>query len=407
MLLLSLWACGASGPGSAGSWREQGKRALKQGRLGLAAKAFQKDSKANPTDAEPHRWLARTHKRRGDFKAALGAWKRWLEAKPEDWTAWQQVGDLYFATGQYAAALNAFERVVASAIAAPIVIARMAEAEIQLRREGKARQRLETAIKEHPDAPALHRVHGRVLLALNHPHKAVVALKKASSLDPNDVEALFDMGQILEAVGFPKRARNAFELVLKRRPNHVGATVRLGRLLIQLGEPVDALIHLQKAVRMQPDDVSTQNSLGVAFNTAGMRPEAVAVFEKALATDSKQPAIHANMAEALYGMAAFKRSATHLRRALALDPKRASDRLALRRVVLMDEVSKTRCAASGEPSAKAIESRLKMRWRTEGWPAGTYKAPLSQVMSDREALLLLDQAVLRCRRPAKTGKPTT
>ncbi len=260
LLIAGLTCCGATGPGSAGSWRSKGKAALKQGRLGVAAQAFAEDLRANPTDPTPHRWLARTHERRGDFTEALASWNRWLAANPTDWAAWQKVGDLCFATGQYAASLDAFERVVASAIAAPIVIARMAEAEIQLRREGKARKRLEAALKEHTDAPSLYRVYGRVLLAQNHPHKSIVALKKASDLDPSDVTALYDMGRILEGVGFPKRARKAYAAVLSRRSNHVGATVRLGRVLIQLGQPVDALMHLQKAIRMQPDDVSTHNS---------------------------------------------------------------------------------------------------------------------------------------------------
>ena len=395
-----MMACGGAGGAGAGNWRAQGKVALEQGRLAVATHAFEQDAKTHPNDAEPHRWLAKTYERQGNFEQALSHWLAWLKAHPSDLVVWQKVGDLRFAMGQFLGAIHAYERVAASAYVAPVLVARLAESELQLRRDQSASDRLKKALAVHKDSPILHRVYGRALLALNQPGKAVKALQRAAELDPQDVSALFDMGRILEALSFPKRALLAYEKVLKRQPNHVQSLVRKGRMLIQLGEPVDALLPLQKAVRMQPDNVSTHNSLGVAFNAAGMRDEAANIYQKALALDNKQPALHANLAEALYGLGRFQKAVVHLRRALALDRSRTADQTALRRIVLMDEITKARCGQKETPlDSPALKKRLLKRWQREGWDPQLFRKHMAHVLSDREAMHLLQLAIENCAPP--------
>jgi len=392
-----MMACGGAGGVSAGNWRAQGKAALEQGRLAVATHAFEEDAKTHPNDAEPHRWLAKTYERRGNFEQALAHWLAWLKAHPGDLIAWQKVGDLRFAMGQFLGAIHAYERVAASAYVAPVLVARLAESELQLRRDKSATDRLKKALAVHKDSPILHRVYGRALLALNQPDKAVKALQRAAELDPQDVSALFDMARILEALSFPKRALSAYGKVLKRQLNHVQSLVRKGRLLIQLGRPIDAQLVLQQAVRMQPDSVSTHNSLGVAFSAAGMREEAAAVYQKALALDDKQPALHANLAEALYGLGRFMKAAAHLRRALALDRSRTADQTALRRIVLMDAIASARCDQKETAlDSPVLKKRLLERWQQEGWNPQLFRKHMGYVLNDQEAMHLLQLAIDNC-----------
>lgn len=376
--------------------RERGKVLLERGSVRQAVEAFELDVQAHPQDAVAHRWLAMAYTRKGDYGRARQAWGVALEANPADGDGWRRLGDITFALGQYQAARQAYRKALALKVSDLRLVVRLAEAEIELEEPELALRLLDQNQVRHPQSAAIHIARGRALNALHQPDKAVVAFRKAAELDDKDPTPWVEIGMIYEHLDFPSRAAKAYQQVIALQPEQVDVLTRLGRVLIQSGEVVDALPVLTRAVRLQPDSVAAHNNLGVAYSAVGLYDEAVDVLNRGLRVDPKQPTLHSNVAEAYYKQANLAKAEDHLRKAVELAPDRPLTAAALKRVVLMRVIVAARCRAGALPAASVLKQELTVRWQEEGWPAPSFEEELQAVLSDGEAMLLLEKASGRC-----------
>jgi len=69
---------------------------------------------------------------------------------------------------------------------------------------------------------------------------AVAALERCLSVDPNDVEAMLELGIAWEAASQPERAEALYRRSLDVEPHDARVHVRLGRLLLARGDSVAA-----------------------------------------------------------------------------------------------------------------------------------------------------------------------
>jgi tetratricopeptide (TPR) repeat protein len=409
-LLLCVMAAGCGGGLSDANLttHERGVRAFNQGRLGAAIRAFETHAAENPKAPDADRWLARALARGGKYTRAIEAWDRALALKSDDGEGWQMLGELSFGLGRYRSAYRALSKARRHGRTGALVDARLAECEIQLRRPKTALARTIKALAKYPESADLHLTHGRALVALYQPHKAVKAYRRAAKLAPTDPRPHIAVGQIYEATHFPRRAVTAYKRAIKIQPQHVVGLLNLGRVLVQVGEAVSAIPYLARAKRIQPDNAAIHHTQGAAFAASAMAQEAVIAFTAALKLDNTQPATHSAMAEAYYLLGRLKDAERHLRKALSLDGKRLADRNVLRRVALLQVVVEVYCEFGGSLGSSAlarrIEPRLISRWDNEGWPRNSHRADMASMMNDKQALSVARLAAKRCQK--KKAAPT-
>ena len=107
-------------------------------------------------------------------------------------------------------------------------------------------------------------------------------MQKALALDPDLVEASYNLGNAWLQSGKTAAAVQQWQKVLARQPDYVAALNNLGNYFLQHGETQTALGYLQKAVAIQPDFADANNNLGDALIESGRVNDAIPHFKRAL-----------------------------------------------------------------------------------------------------------------------------
>jgi predicted Zn-dependent protease len=81
----------------------------------------------------------------------------------------------------------------------------------------------------------------------------IAAFERCSSLYPNDVRLLADLGALYEATGDQAQAETRYRRALLVDPDDGELRLRLGRLLLRRGAAADARREAEVALKVQPN----------------------------------------------------------------------------------------------------------------------------------------------------------
>jgi tetratricopeptide (TPR) repeat protein len=221
----------------------------------------------------------------------------------------------------------------------------------------EAKERLDRAIKLHPDFAPAHDVFGDVLLAEGYVETAVKAYEQALRLDPTranlvkKLERAHELAattppaatipapsagrqmahadQIKEAEqlaksGEPQKAEDIFRDILKRDPNHVEAARLLAGIATEKNRFRDAEVFLRQAASNAPDYVRVWVDLANVLRERGKLEEALecALRVLELAPDKAEPhMLHANI---LGTMGRHEEAIEAYEQTLAIAPEKAA-----------------------------------------------------------------------------------
>ncbi len=150
--------------------------------------------------------------------------------------------------------------------------------------------------------------------------EAMVHLRQALQLDPNNVEtqsdvasALLQSGQVQESFPFLKRA-------LEIEPNRAAVHYNLASAQMQTGLVREATGELRKVVEIDPTNVPAYSLLGNALLQAGRADESLPPLQKALSMDPDYAPAHFNLANTLLHLGRADEAVAHLQQVLTLDP---------------------------------------------------------------------------------------
>ncbi len=186
---------------------------------------------------------------------------------------------------------------------------------------------------------------------------AIVELDNALKLDPDDVDAHFQMAVMYRKMDSLDDAKRALEEVEKRNSAYPGLALEQGLLMERRGDTASALSAYKKALSLSPTDVGLMLRVGVASFLAGdlegaqtqlknvlekepASPEAnfyygetlrrskrtaesLAYLQKATELVKDNPLYHLRYGMALEATRDVERAVAELQKALALDPKTA------------------------------------------------------------------------------------
>jgi tetratricopeptide (TPR) repeat protein len=151
--------------------------------------------------------------------------------------------------------------------------------------------------------------------------EAVVLVRRAVDLRPEDAALQLNLGNALKALGQLDGAIERFRNALTLAPGFPMAHYNLGNAYAAMGRHEDAVDAFEKALRLQPDDASSHNNLGNALHALGRHREAIASFQRALELRPGHAGAHNNMGMALNALGAADDALVQFRAALAAEPR--------------------------------------------------------------------------------------
>ena len=288
---------------------------------------------------------------------------------------------------------------------------------------GKAKEEADEGAVAEDDAvaeaasPEQHNGLGRIHLRNGEPDKALTEFQKALELDPNNAEALLNIGAIRQSEGRTDLAQQLVQQALKVDPNSIGALAQLAEIRRdqnQLGEAIrlfgealaiddsqpflylgmgdvlqragrfeEAERAFQSVLELEPDSFQARYNLGVTYTNMGRVEDAVAQYEAALQVDPKHPHVATlnNLGaiflaagqndqalekfEAAVDAATFHVESRYNAAILYLDRDRVDEA-----IELLEE------AATLEPNHEQITTRLGLAYMRQGRGQDAYKSLL-------------------------------
>lgn len=204
---------------------------------------------------------------------------------------------------------------------------RRPEAYAQLR-EVYGRKKIEELIQELEKAKARDKGDfiSRNLLGVLYAKKrlwqqAIALLQEALRIQPQDVDALTNLGWILTELKWYEEAGQKFQEALRLNPDYARAHAGLGGIYAEADRDYQAAIaEYLKALQVEPENATYLSDLAWAYYQAGQVDRAIEVFQKAIALKPDHVMAHANLGWAYLKKGEVEAAAAQFQEALHLDP---------------------------------------------------------------------------------------
>jgi tetratricopeptide (TPR) repeat protein len=168
---------------------------------------------------------------------------------------------------------------------------------------GEAKAEFEQLIKQYPNEADLYLFLGMSLLRLRDPPAAVLAIKRALSINPNHIEARTLLGYVeLEIRGDVDAAIKEYARVVELRPDLPEAYTNLAVAQKKKGDLDQAIVSLNKALERRPGFAAAITTRGAILAEQNKWAEARRDFEAALKLNPQDDG-------ALYGLSQALREA--------------------------------------------------------------------------------------------------
>ncbi len=135
----------------------------------------------------------------------------------------------------------------------------------------------------------------RALAKLGHVDDAKGWLRKATSSNPENYRAWYQLG-LLEAANDPTTAQAAYEKAVAIQPNYSPGQRELGMALFNQKNYAAAATHLEKARALGLEDAHLHNFLGICYSQMHQISKAAREHEHAVELDPKLAEAHLNLA---------------------------------------------------------------------------------------------------------------
>jgi tetratricopeptide (TPR) repeat protein len=160
-------------------------------------------------------------------------------------------------------------------------------------------------------------------LRAGRPGEAIVPLRNAARLEPNNSIILHDLGLACLEVGRLPDAVAALQGAVASNPRYADAYFRLGIALEKLGNMGEALVAYDRATNVLPSLTEAWFRAGALVYELGHRNEAIGCFRRAAATGGKTSFGRLGKARALLAEDRNREAEQVLREALVADPRNA------------------------------------------------------------------------------------
>jgi tetratricopeptide (TPR) repeat protein len=327
-------ATGSMGGERAAAYGDMGKLFLATEYLDAAETCF---ADAQVLQGEDLRWpyfLAQIHRRRNEPDKAAVLLERVLQLDPNHVPTLVWLGDVRLLEGRPDAAEAPLAKALTLAPRDAAVLDRAGRAALARRDYATAVKNLASALEIQPQASILHYPLSLAYRALGDTRNADAHLKLRGDVDvmPND-PLMQQVGALLQnASAAEVRAANAMatrqwaEAVVALRqaialsPDNAFSHLNLGTALFETGDAKGALDEFQTAIRLSPGLSKAHYGAGIVLEAAGRDREAIAAFTKAVDTEPASIEARMSLADALRRNVRDRESLPHYAEVVSRSP---------------------------------------------------------------------------------------
>ncbi len=230
---------------------------------------------------------------RRSLRRARDEFKQAMQARPDDWASYANLGSYYMEGEDFEAAVKAFETALKLE---PRVVGPMASLSIayaNLKQNDKAEAWLRRALKAEPDNAAVNLNLGMLLAETGRLDEAEKVLRAALKADPQLAAAAYNLGVIrgekkdlAQAVQWCRKAHDL-------QPDELKYTDSLVFYLNAKGDKDEVIAVLKKAIRENPMYVDGCETLSRIYEARGERKAAAGVLREALKQKGLPPQVRA------------------------------------------------------------------------------------------------------------------
>jgi tetratricopeptide (TPR) repeat protein len=198
-----------------------------------------------------------------DLDAARGNLARAIEADSTSASAYFQLGQLAFKTGQPDSAASYFEAAIRLDPKTPLYYLNLGVARFQMKDMDRALPAFREAIALDPRSALAHNLLGQALASMDSLSSAATEYDKALALEPNNGRALRGIGFCHLRASEHDKAVDAYRLATAADPKNAEGWVGLGQAYLGLRDLPEAESAFRKAQAIDPSNPSVKQGMEI------------------------------------------------------------------------------------------------------------------------------------------------
>jgi tetratricopeptide (TPR) repeat protein len=230
-----------------------------------AAQAFESALTLSPNAAEPYYYLGLIAWADGHDAQAADLWQRALALRQNFPEANFMVGEGLRKNHRASESVEFYRRAFQQDPSKFVYYARLGGVYLVLGQFDQAREVFSLGLHRFPSLPEAHYFLGIAARGAADYEQAEAELRKSLSLEPNNVNALAQLGFVLLERDRMAEAETKLRSAIKINDKHFYANYDLGRLLVKSRRYEEALPILQHAVMLKPNNSSVHYQLFMAL----------------------------------------------------------------------------------------------------------------------------------------------
>ena len=245
-----------------------------------------------------------------------------IQQQPNSPTPYIELGNLYFRAQKWQNALGCYSKAVKVAPKQAKYQLILAKALEKIGETAKADRVYYQAFSLEPDKISAnkHFALANRLLEQKQIKPAIACYRRAISIQPDLVEAYWQLGKILLGLEQTKGAFACFQQSIRVNPHHPRGYQLLGSAFAQVEDWQTTLKCYLKAAQINPNDGEIQHNLGETHTKLEQWQDAVDAYIKAIAINANNSWSYNNLGNAYLKLEQWQQAADSFRQAIALKP---------------------------------------------------------------------------------------
>ena len=263
----------------------QGLAKMQSGDSAEAEKQFRKAAELDPKSATPHFWLAFLYDKTQKGALAVPELKAALQADPNDWRGYMELGLNAYQSADYKDAVQNWEEALKLEPDNVLALRNLGAAYHLLGRDEDAAAALQHALEIKPNADVYNNL-GTIRFYQGHYAEAVPAFEKTVQLGSNSFDNWGNLGDAYRwTPGNQAKAKQAYQTAIRlvreeiaRHPQQLDLRADLAMYLAKSGDKPAALQELKPVEQAKTKDPTILYLSALVYELAGDRTQAIAAL---------------------------------------------------------------------------------------------------------------------------------